>query len=88
MPIFVYLFHFNSRFYIIPLDITVQKKTYHISKLLYDFTKSWFIENASEKEHLHNHIEESNSTNERLSHRNALAHHIQNKDQFDEEDDQ
>ena len=55
-------------------------------KLLCGFIRTYMTENDALKDHL-NHNLESDSTNRTSFHPNAATHHIQNYDQFDEEDD-
>ena len=74
-------------FHIIPLDIAIQNEHYPTAKLLCDFIKIWFTENDSVNNNLNCHAKESNNPSIKSYHDQAMTHHIQNKDQFDEEND-
>ena len=58
-----------------------------VFKILRDFIRKYFTENHSVKENIPIRAEGSSNSNNESFHRNTTTHHIQNKDQFDEEND-
>ena len=90
-----YLIHISNCFIIhsislrlvhyLPLDIALQKSKYAVAKIFITFIQNWFTENLPRKD-FHTNSIKSNFSDVSF-HQVDAAHHFQNHDQFDEEND-